>query len=1111
METRETTPLQILRPQQRLKPPPALPLEVDNAIGPRPVLRIDRPQGTAGVDYLKSLRASTTPNTTVSGSNLNYLESLASQPKTSGVLPTKPVESYLDTIAPSMQTKMIATKKEASDQDTIMAMVEQAEADRKQEAARQKAEKKSQNEAEKKVEKALEVQQYLDDLQAQYLENLEATARAAKAHLAYLQSVDPIVRAESSTPVVETPTHHFANCFADSTPFSEATPAAKGRSDVSHMDQMDDTILNGAAAPLSGSYLEAISEKCDADKPSEPCGAAITNYLDALSSNQVAPSATGAAITSYLDSLSRKSLVGTPTSATAVTRYLDGLFSGAIASPKSSAAVTSYLEAISSGSEAAPLNAGAIKSYLDALSRGSTTAVSPGAGVPSYTDTLNGATPTVETPTHRFAKTFADSTPYSEAGPPEKGRSDVSHMDQMDDTGDVYLDATGSTTSPTVESPTQHFSKGFADSTPYSEAGPPEKGRNDFSHIDRIDDVAGGSCVDSLKSTATARTGSFSKGYSKTATGTASLGKGYLETMGSTTSAPIDWSSAKGKAIVTGDATPSTGAYFDQFSPGSTQSIKRAPPTKKVAPSSGSYLDQMQSASKPIDWSSSAGASTTTTTNAAEPTSGSYMDQISRGSSQPVKRAPPSKKIAPSSGSYLDEIPAASESINWSSAGGESPIKARRSATSYLEQIMASSQKGVPVDLSRALKKVPPTGGYLQSTRPATSASGAPKYFYLEEGVKKFFFSKLDPVKEASVKTQREAILGSKYMAQLIQAARNNPRWSSDKGGPLQPKRDARTNSRVLGDELDKRRSLLDDDAKDTHSQLDAAEKELESQFGSNGFAEFAELINGRVAMFFLIFGLLVEHFTGLTFPVQVGTVLQSLQVQDGYDQLAKFSGVAQQLTQSKVDTAIQAAVQKPGFTEKVIEAEQGGVEMTQEHAKSSGTTQQIAQPGFDAAAPGAVQNSAPDVLEEVAEKVAEASQSSVEMAQEHAKSSGTTQQIAQPGFDAAAPVAVQNSAPDVLEEVAEKVAVASQSSVEMAQELAKSSGATKQIAQPGVDAAAQGGVQNSAPNVPEEVAEKVSEASQSSVEMTPELAKSSGATQQIAQPGLDAAAQGGV
>jgi hypothetical protein len=55
---------------------------------------------------------------------------------------------------------------------------------------------------------------------------------------------------------------------------------------------------------------------------------------------------------------------------------------------------------------------------------------------------------------------------------------------------DNTLDAAAAA-SPTVVSPTQHFAKGFADSTPYSQAGPPQRGRSNVSHLDRMDDDAG--------------------------------------------------------------------------------------------------------------------------------------------------------------------------------------------------------------------------------------------------------------------------------------------------------------------------------------------------------------------------------------------------------------------------------------------------------------------------------------------------------------------------------------------------------------------------------------------------------------------------------------------
>ena len=47
---------------------------------------------------------------------------------------------------------------------------------------------------------------------------------------------------------------------------------------------------------------------------------------------------------------------------------------------------------------------------------------------------------------------------------------------------DNTLDAAAAA-SPTVVSPTQHFAKGFADRTLHSQAGPPQKGRSDVSHL----------------------------------------------------------------------------------------------------------------------------------------------------------------------------------------------------------------------------------------------------------------------------------------------------------------------------------------------------------------------------------------------------------------------------------------------------------------------------------------------------------------------------------------------------------------------------------------------------------------------------------------------------
>ena len=61
-----------------------------------------------------------------------------------------------------------------------------------------------------------------------------------------------------------------------------------------------------------------------------------------------------------------------------------------------------------------------------------------------------------------------------------------------DDAGsEACVDTTEKMESPTVESPTRHFAEGFADRTPHSQAGPPQKGRSDVSHLNQMEGDAG--------------------------------------------------------------------------------------------------------------------------------------------------------------------------------------------------------------------------------------------------------------------------------------------------------------------------------------------------------------------------------------------------------------------------------------------------------------------------------------------------------------------------------------------------------------------------------------------------------------------------------------------
>jgi hypothetical protein len=191
----------------------------------------------------------------------------------------------------------------------------------------------------------------------------------------------------------------------------------------------------------------------------------------------------------------------------------------------------------------------------------------------------------------------------------------------------------------------------------------------------------------------------------------------------------------------------------------------------------------------------------------------------------------------------------------------------------------------------------------------------------MEEGVEKFFFSKLRP---------NVPVLGAQYMDQLEQASRNNPRMLSDEEEAIPPQLPIiGTEPLELGDETVKRR-VLDDDEKHTQSQVVAVEKEVEGWFG------LAELINGRVAMVFLVFGLLVELFTGMTFPIQVGSIMQGLQVQERYEQRVQITGSTQRSKQSGLDAAGQSAVRNfvpdvmPEVVEKDPEVAPNSVEMPQ-------------------------------------------------------------------------------------------------------------------------------------------------------------------------------------
>ena len=127
--------------------------------------------------------------------------------------------------------------------------------------------------------------------------------------------------------------------------------------------------------------------------------------------------------------------------------------------------------------------------------------------------------------------------------------------------------------------PTSHFKESAA-STPFSETGPPGKGRSDVSHMDNM------------------YTGNT------VAAGTMDNGRVIHVTEESTTSTPYSQGfAAAASAMDSGRGDPpSTEGYVDA-------EWSKNEDAKKVAPGSGmsSYLNEMPQTSQPVDWSSAAG------------------------------------------------------------------------------------------------------------------------------------------------------------------------------------------------------------------------------------------------------------------------------------------------------------------------------------------------------------------------------------------------------------------------------------------------------------------------------------------------------------------------
>ncbi|KAI0563783.1 high light inducible protein [Gracilaria domingensis] len=73
---------------------------------------------------------------------------------------------------------------------------------------------------------------------------------------------------------------------------------------------------------------------------------------------------------------------------------------------------------------------------------------------------------------------------------------------------------------------------------------------------------------------------------------------------------------------------------------------------------------------------------------------------------------------------------------------------------------------------------------------------------------------------------------------------------------------------------LAKQRRVLEDYSKQLREKRLEEEREASRLFG---FVPYAETLNGRLAMFFIVTGLLTEYWTGYTLPEQVELMLRTL------------------------------------------------------------------------------------------------------------------------------------------------------------------------------------------------------------------------------------------
>eukprot|EP00970_Alexandrium_tamarense_P016403 scaffold6493_cov217-Alexandrium_tamarense.AAC.1 len=154
------------------------------------------------------------------------------------------------------------------------------------------------------------------------------------------------------------------------------------------------------------SYLDAISQECDAVAPTAQCAEAITEYLGALSSGDAPAHTTDVGaktIGNYLDNLARSAprvvgggitgyLQALPASngrigGSGIQSYLSSVGGSSAIGGSSAPAVKSYLDAMSTGVTKVP-SAPAVQSFVNDISAGHVAPPTSGAGIASYLSSL---------------------------------------------------------------------------------------------------------------------------------------------------------------------------------------------------------------------------------------------------------------------------------------------------------------------------------------------------------------------------------------------------------------------------------------------------------------------------------------------------------------------------------------------------------------------------------------------------------------------------------------------------------------------------------------------------------------------------------------------------